>query len=90
MDLAAEYRVGDDGDLRLAVNPAYGVISDNSSNSNNVYEVIGEEGGLSRFAIRYICTHHYFSHEKATRDFGYVPQVKLDEAIERTLAHLRS
>lgn len=48
------------------------------------------EEGLSRFAIRYICTHHYFSHAKATRDLGYQPQVRLVEGIRRTVEHFRS
>eukprot|EP00741_Cyanophora_paradoxa_P019327 tig00000215_g18656.t1 len=30
-------------------------------------------------------THHYYSSAKAKRDFGYVPPVKLDEALRRTL-----
>ena len=51
-------------------------------------EVIGEEGGLSRFAIRYICTHHYFSIEKARQQLGYEPAVSIDEGIEITCRHL--
>lgn len=47
------------------------------------------ENGMSRFAVRYMCTHHYFSVAKAKRDFGYVPTVDLDEAIVRTVAWLR-
>ena len=50
---------------------------------------ISPEDGLTRFAIRYMCTHHYFSIEKARRDFGYDPQVSVDEGLERTCAHLR-
>lgn len=50
---------------------------------------LNAEEGLSRFAIRYICSHHYFSHAKATRDLGYVPRVRMAEGIERTLAHFR-
>ncbi len=49
---------------------------------------IDVEDGLSRFAIRYICTHHYFSHDKATRDLGYRPRVSLSEGITRTVAAL--
>lgn len=44
--------------------------------------------GVSRFAVRYMCTHHYFSIAKAARDFGYQPRVSLDEGIARTCAHL--
>ena len=51
---------------------------------------IGHEDGLSTFAVRYMCTHHYFSIEKARRDFGYAPRVSLTEGIERTCAHLKA
>jgi sterol-4alpha-carboxylate 3-dehydrogenase (decarboxylating) len=49
---------------------------------------ISAEDGLTRFAIRYMCTHHYFSIEKARRDLGYDPQVSVDEGIERTCRFL--
>ena len=51
---------------------------------------IGHEDGLSTFAVRYMCTHHYFSIAKARRDLGYVPQVSIDEGIRRTCAHLKA
>lgn len=47
------------------------------------------EESLTRFTIRYLTTHHYFSHDKATRELGYRPRVSLDEGIERTLTTLR-
>ena len=50
---------------------------------------MGHEDGLSRFAVRYMCTHHYFSIDKAKRDLGYTPGVSIDEGIRRTCAHLR-
>jgi sterol-4alpha-carboxylate 3-dehydrogenase (decarboxylating) len=37
-----------------------------------------------------VCTmsqHHWFSHAKATRDFGYTPLVSLDQALQVTIAH---
>ena len=49
---------------------------------------LGAENGMSRFAIRYMCTHHYFSIEKARRDLGYDPAVSLREGIRRTVEHL--
>lgn len=48
--------------------------------------VVSTEDRFSRFTIRYLTTHHYFTHAKATRDFGYERRVGLDEAIRRTLA----
>ena len=48
------------------------------------------EEGLSRFAIRYICTHHYFSHARATRDLGYRPRVSIQQGIDTTLQSLRA
>ena len=51
---------------------------------------LNAEEGLSRFAIRYICSHHYFSHARATRDLGYVPRVRMVEGIEKAVAFSRS
>jgi sterol-4alpha-carboxylate 3-dehydrogenase (decarboxylating) len=45
---------------------------------------LNAEDGLSRFAIRYMCTHHYFSIAKAQRDLDYHPKVSVAEGIERT------
>lgn len=46
------------------------------------------EESLTRFTIRYLTTHHYFSIEKAKRDFGYAPRVSIEEGIRRTIATL--
>lgn len=46
------------------------------------------EDGMSRFAIRYLCTHHYFSIDKARRELGYEPRVSIEEGIELTCRHL--
>ncbi|MFW2387971.1 MAG: NAD-dependent epimerase/dehydratase family protein [Polyangiales bacterium] len=51
---------------------------------------ISNEDGLTRFAIRYMCTHHYFSIEKARRELGYNPSVSIEEGIERTCQHLEA
>lgn len=51
---------------------------------------LGTEDGLSRFAIKYLCTHHYFSIDKARRDFGYNPRVSIKEGIDKTIAHLQA
>lgn len=48
------------------------------------------EESLTRFTIRYLTTHHYFSCAKAQRDFGYRPRVGLDEGVARTIAALRA
>ena len=32
-------------------------------------------------------THHYYSCERAKRDFGYQPVVNFDDAVARTLEH---
>lgn len=50
---------------------------------------LGREDNLSRFAVRYLCTHHYFSIAKARRDLGYEPKVSIAEGIRRTAAWLR-
>jgi nucleoside-diphosphate-sugar epimerase len=49
---------------------------------------LNSENGLSRFAIRYMCTHHYFSIARARRDLGYEPAVSIEDGIERTAQHL--
>jgi sterol-4alpha-carboxylate 3-dehydrogenase (decarboxylating) len=49
---------------------------------------LNSENGLSRFAVRYMCTHHYFSIARAERDLGYVPAVSIADGIERTARHL--
>jgi sterol-4alpha-carboxylate 3-dehydrogenase (decarboxylating) len=51
---------------------------------------LNSEDGLTRFAIRYMCTHHYFSIEKARRDLGYQPRVSITEGIEKTCRHLEA
>jgi len=51
---------------------------------------LNAEDGLTRFAIRYMCTHHYFSIEKARRELGYNPRVSVEEGIERTCQHLEA
>lgn len=51
---------------------------------------LNAEDGLTRFAIRYMCTHHYFSIEKARRELGYDPAVSVDEGIERTCQYLEA
>jgi sterol-4alpha-carboxylate 3-dehydrogenase (decarboxylating) len=50
----------------------------------------GPEDGFTRFAVRYMCTHHYFSIERARRDLGYTPAVNIDEGIARTVEQLRA
>lgn len=51
---------------------------------------LGTADGMSRFAIRYMCTHHYFDIGKARERLGWTPRVDLDEGIRRTAAALRA
>jgi sterol-4alpha-carboxylate 3-dehydrogenase (decarboxylating) len=46
------------------------------------------ETGMTRFAIKYMVTHHYYSIEKAKRDFGWQPKVSLAEGIKLTVEDL--
>ena len=48
------------------------------------------EDGMSRFAIRYLCTHHYFDISKAVRDLGYRPSIDLEQGIARTVAAIKA
>ena len=51
---------------------------------------LAPEDGMTRFAIRYMCTHHYFSIAKAQRELGYTPRTSVVEGIDRTVAWLRT
>ena len=46
---------------------------------------LGAEDGMTRFAIRYLCTHHYFSIAKAQAALDWTPRVSLDEGIALTV-----
>src|SRR5690554_1455712 len=48
------------------------------------------DDGFTRFAINYMCTHHYFSIERARRELGYEPRISLEEGIERTCAAIEA
>lgn len=50
---------------------------------------LNAESGLTRFAIRYLCTHHYFSIARARRELGYAPQVSIAEGIRLTAASMK-
>ncbi len=50
---------------------------------------LNADQGVSRFAVKYLCTHHYFNIGKARADLGYVPKVNIADGLERTVAHLR-
>ncbi len=44
------------------------------------------EPPMTRFVALNLGKSHYFSHEKAKRDFGYYPRVSIDEGLKRTFA----
>lgn len=48
------------------------------------------EDGVSRFAVRYLTTHHYFSSRKAERMLNWSPRVSIEVGIERTGEYFRS
>lgn len=47
---------------------------------------VAPEDGISRFVVRYLATHHYFSINKAQRELQWSPRVSLAEGIELTAA----
>ncbi len=49
---------------------------------------LNSEDGLSRFSVKYMVTHHYFSIDKARRDLQWHPAVSLAEGIRRTVDDL--
>jgi len=46
------------------------------------------EDGLTRFSVNYMVTDHYYSIEKAYKDFGWKPAVSLVEGIKLTVDDL--
>lgn len=51
---------------------------------------LNSENGMSRFAVRYMATHHYFAIGKAQRLLGYAPRVSIADGLDRTIEHLRA
>ena len=49
---------------------------------------LNAEDGLSRFSVRYMVTHHYFSIAKAKRDLQWTPKVSLKAGIRLTVEEL--
>ena len=49
---------------------------------------INKESGLTRFAVRYMVTHHYFDITRARQDLDWAPRVSLAEGIRHTAAAL--
>ncbi|MGF1526337.1 MAG: NAD-dependent epimerase/dehydratase family protein [Candidatus Competibacterales bacterium] len=47
---------------------------------------LGGEPRLTRFLASELALDHYYSIDRARRDFGYIPQVTMEEGLERTLA----
>lgn len=62
--------------------------------AGRVFEIIWKLLGIkkpdppmTRFVAMNLGTHHYFSHEKAKRDFGFRPEISIDEGLRRTFAY---
>lgn len=73
---------------RIPYSIAYGLAALAERVSSVLGTDAGPENGFTRFAVRYMCTHHYFSIERARRDLGYQPAVSIDEGIRRTVAQM--
>ena len=69
---------------------AYGVATIAETLGVLLAKSAGPEDGLTRFAIRYMCTHHYFSIQKAKELLDYEPRIDIDEGIVRTLKEVHS
>ncbi len=50
---------------------------------------LNAENSISRFAVRYMCTHHYFSIAKAQRELGYKPKVSIADGIAKTAGYIK-
>ncbi|HUX51343.1 MAG TPA: NAD-dependent epimerase/dehydratase family protein [Spirochaetia bacterium] len=55
----------------------------------SIVEFFFPRSRLCRFSVVQTCVHHTFVHTKATRDFGYTPEVPPDEAFRRTATWFR-
>ena len=42
------------------------------------------EPPMTRFVAMQLAKNHYFSHEKAARDFGYTPEISIEKGLEMT------
>jgi len=51
---------------------------------------LNAEDGFSRFAVQYMCTHHYFDIAKARRMLDWSPKVSIEEGIRLTVDALRA
>ena len=49
---------------------------------------LNAEDGLTRFAVRYMVTDHYFNISKARRDLDWNPKVSLEQGIRLTIKEL--
>jgi nucleoside-diphosphate-sugar epimerase len=47
------------------------------------------EPPLTRFLAEQLCTPHWYSMEPARRDFGYVPQVSIEQGLQRLASSWR-
>ena len=48
------------------------------------------EPPMTRFVALNLGKSHYFSHEKAKRDFGYVPRISIEEGLKKTFSYRES
>ncbi|MFT5699301.1 MAG: nucleoside-diphosphate-sugar epimerase [Desulforhopalus sp.] len=57
-----------------------------------IYKVTGKNGEpkMSRFLAEQLAKSHYFSCEKARRDFGYTPIISTREGLEKTVHWLKN
>ncbi len=55
-----------------------------------IYKIIPLKGEprMTRFVAAQLAKSHYFSHEKANRDFGYDPEISNEEGMKRTMEWL--
>ena len=47
------------------------------------------EPRMTRFLASELALDHYYDISRAKRDFGYMPQFNMEEALEKTLPYLR-
>ncbi len=56
----------------------------------NILGINKPEPPMTRFVALNLGKSHYFSHQKAKKDFGYIPEISIEEGLKRTFAYRNS
>jgi nucleoside-diphosphate-sugar epimerase len=51
-----------------------------------VFGILKPEPPMTRFVALQLAKSHYFKHDKAREDFGYVPEISIEEGLKKTFS----